>query len=79
MPINRSQREGSARGIRLADDVWIGTHTVVLDGMSIGEGAAIAAGAVVTESIPGWSVAAGAPARVVKERPRAAAAVRRPA
>ena len=69
VPINRSLREDGAHGIRLADDVWIGTHSIVLDGVSVGEGTAIAAGSVVTGDIPGRSIAAGAPARIVKERP----------
>jgi acetyltransferase-like isoleucine patch superfamily enzyme len=71
VPINQSQREGSARGILVADDVWIGTHVVVLDGVSIGAGSAVAAGSIVTEHVPGWSIAAGNPAKVVKERPGA--------
>lgn len=71
VPINQSQREGNARGIRVADDVWIGPHVVVLDGVSIGAGSAIAAGSIVREDVPGWSIAAGMPAEVVTERPRA--------
>jgi acetyltransferase-like isoleucine patch superfamily enzyme len=71
VPINRSVREDGARGIRLAGDVWIGTHSIVLDGVSVGEGTAIAAGSVVTGDIPGRSIAAGAPARIVKKRPGA--------
>lgn len=68
VPINRSLPEGSARGIRVGDDVWIGTHAVILDGVSLGGGSVVGAGAVVTKDVPGWSVAAGVPARVVKQR-----------
>lgn len=71
VPINRSQRDDSARGIRVADDVWIGTHVVVLDGVSVGGGSAVAAGSIVTDDVPGWSIAAGTPARVVRRRPQA--------
>jgi acetyltransferase-like isoleucine patch superfamily enzyme len=70
IPINKSLREDRNRGIRLADDVWIGAHSVVLDGVSVGEGAAVAAGAVVARDIAAWSIAAGVPAAVVKQRPR---------
>jgi acetyltransferase-like isoleucine patch superfamily enzyme len=70
IPINQSLRADRRFGIRLADNIWIGTHCVVLDGVSIGEGTAVAPGSVVTENLPGGSIAAGMPARVIKERPR---------
>jgi acetyltransferase-like isoleucine patch superfamily enzyme len=63
-------REDRNRGIRLGDNVWIGTHSVVLDGVSVGEGAAVAAGGVVAKEVPAWSIAAGVPAAVVKQRAR---------
>jgi acetyltransferase-like isoleucine patch superfamily enzyme len=49
-------------------DVWLGAGVVVLPGVSIGAGSVVAAGAVVTKSLPPCSVAAGVPARVVKQR-----------
>jgi acetyltransferase-like isoleucine patch superfamily enzyme len=55
-------------GIRIEDDVWLGAHVTVLDGCTVGRGSVVAAGAVVTESIPPLSVAAGCPARVIKRR-----------
>jgi acetyltransferase-like isoleucine patch superfamily enzyme len=51
----------------IEDDVWIGTNCIVLKGVTIGRGAVIAAGAVVTRSVPAFTVAAGNPARVVKQ------------
>lgn len=57
------------------DDVWIGTGAIVMKGVRIGRGAIIAAGAVVTKSVPPFSVAAGNPARVVKRLTAAASAV----
>lgn len=68
IPINKSLREDRNRGIRLGDNVWIGAHSVVLDGVAVGEGAAVAAGAVVAKEVPAWSIAAGVPAAVVKQR-----------
>ena len=59
----------SQLGIRIASDVWIGTGCRILDGVEIGEGAVIAAGAVVNRSVPPFAVVAGVPARVVKMRP----------
>lgn len=76
VPINRTLREGTARGIDVGDDVWIGAHAVILDGVSVASGSVIGAGAVATKDVPGWSITAGVPARVVKERFHAPKAVR---
>jgi acetyltransferase-like isoleucine patch superfamily enzyme len=54
----------------IEDDADIGTGSVLLPGVTIGRGAIIAAGAVVTRDIPAYAIAAGVPAQVVKERPR---------
>ena len=51
----------------IEDDVWIGTNCVVLKGVTIGRGAVIAAGAVVVRDIPAYTVAAGNPAKVIKQ------------
>lgn len=50
------------------DDVWIGARAILLPGVTIGKGSIVAAAAVVTKSIPPYSVAAGNPACVVKNR-----------
>ena len=49
-------------------DAWIGTNSVVLPGVTIGEGAVIGANSVVTKDISAWSIAVGAPAKVVGKR-----------
>ena len=58
----------TASGIEIGDNVWLGASVKVLDGVSIGEGAIIAAGAVVAEDIPPFAIAGGIPAKVIKLR-----------
>ena len=52
----------------IGNDVWIGTRAVILPGVTIGDGAIIGAGAVVTKDVPANAIAAGTPARVIGER-----------
>jgi acetyltransferase-like isoleucine patch superfamily enzyme len=58
----------TAQGIVIEDDVWIGASAVVLDGVTIGQGSVIGAGAVVTDDIPPYSIAVGAPAKTIRDR-----------
>jgi acetyltransferase-like isoleucine patch superfamily enzyme len=53
--------------VHIGSDVWIGRGAIIMPGVSIGSGAVIAAGAVVTRDIPPAVLAAGVPARVVRE------------
>src|SRR5262245_16153891 len=57
----------TAQGIVIEDDVWLGANAVVTDGVRIGRGAVVAAGAVVTSDVPPHTVVAGVPARVIRE------------
>lgn len=52
----------------IADDVWIGEDTMFLSGVTVGQGAVIAAGSVVVKDIPPYAVVGGNPARVIKYR-----------
>lgn len=58
----------TSRGIRIGQDVWIGANAGVTDGVTIGDHAVVAMGAVVTQDVPAWAVVAGAPARVIGDR-----------
>jgi acetyltransferase-like isoleucine patch superfamily enzyme len=58
----------TSRGIRIGDDVWVGSHVVVLDGVTVGDRAVLAAGAVVTKDVPPGAVVGGNPARLLKWR-----------
>jgi acetyltransferase-like isoleucine patch superfamily enzyme len=69
-PIDAATRytyEEFAKPIYIADKVWIGANVVVLPGVSIGFGAVVGAGSVVTKDVPENTVVVGNPARVVKE------------
>jgi acetyltransferase-like isoleucine patch superfamily enzyme len=55
-------------GVLVEDDVWIGSKATILDGVTLGQGAVIGAGAVVTRSVPAYAIAAGVPARVIGQR-----------
>ena len=59
-------------GITIGDDVWVGANAVVVDGVRVGRGAVIAAGAVVSKDVPEMAVVAGVPAKVVRYRGQAA-------
>ncbi len=57
-----------AEGIEVADNVWLGAHVVISDGATVGRDAIIGAGAVVRGAIPPYAIAAGVPARVIRDR-----------
>lgn len=58
----RSQGMVTKGGIKVGNDVWIGTHAVILDGVEVGDGAVIGAGAVVTRDVAPYAIVAGVPA-----------------
>lgn len=57
---------GAPAPIVLEDRVWLGARVIVLKGVTIGSGAVIGAGSVVTRDVPGGALAAGSPARVIR-------------
>lgn len=56
----------STQPVTISDDVWIGANAVILPGVTIGQHAVVAAGAVVTKDVPPYSIVAGVPAKVIK-------------
>lgn len=61
-----SDKSAESAPIVIGDHVWIGMNVIVLKGVTIGEGAVIAAGSVVNKDVPSHSLVAGVPAKVVK-------------
>jgi acetyltransferase-like isoleucine patch superfamily enzyme len=66
-PVRRLQTNAPTHPIRVGDGVWIGFDSIILPGVTIGDGAIIGARSVVTESVPAFAIAAGNPARVVRQ------------
>jgi acetyltransferase-like isoleucine patch superfamily enzyme len=54
--------------IKIGNDVWLGYNVVVLKGVYIGDGSVIAAGSVVTKSVPGYEIWGGVPAKKIGSR-----------
>ncbi|MGZ5020570.1 MAG: acyltransferase [Chthoniobacterales bacterium] len=67
VPMNQ-QTGGAEADIVIESDIWLGTNVVVLKGVRIGRGAIIAAGAVITKSIPEYEIWGGIPAQKIGER-----------
>lgn len=65
----------TSKGISIGDDVWIGSNVVVLDGVTVGSHAVLAAGAVVTKDVPEWAIVGGNPAHKIRDRRDSASAV----
>ncbi|MDE7192107.1 MAG: sugar O-acetyltransferase, partial [Clostridia bacterium] len=53
--------------VKIGNNVWIGAHATILSGVTIGDNAIIAAGAVVTKDVPQNTVVAGVPAKIIKK------------
>jgi len=54
--------------IKLGHDVWVGTDAIILSGVTIGDGAVVAAGSVVTKDVPPYAIVGGNPAKFIKKR-----------
>ncbi len=54
--------------VTIGNDVWIGTRAIVLGGVTIGNGAIVAAGTLVTKDVPPYAIVGGVPAKVLKYR-----------
>lgn len=53
--------------VKICDKSWVGFNSIILKGVTIGEGAIVGAGAVVTKDVPPWTIVAGNPAKIIRE------------
>lgn len=63
-----TDRSKFSEPVVIGNDVWIGAGAVILNGVTIGDGSIVAAGSVVTKSIPPYSIVGGVPAKVIRMR-----------
>ena len=64
----REQGYGPVEPVEIGDDYWIGGRVTILPGVHVGNGAVIAAGAVVTKDVPPYAVVGGVPAKIIYNR-----------
>jgi len=62
------KRPSDDQPVIIEEDVWIGSGAYILNGVTVGRGAIIAAGAVVNKNVPPYAIAGGVPARIIKYR-----------
>jgi acetyltransferase-like isoleucine patch superfamily enzyme len=55
--------------ITIKNKAWIGFNSIILKGVTVGEGAIVGAGSVVTKDVPDWTIVAGNPAKIIREIP----------
>lgn len=60
--------EGKKYCVEIGNDVWIGSHALIMEGVRIGNGAIIAAGAVVVKDVPDYAIVGGNPAKLIRYR-----------
>jgi acetyltransferase-like isoleucine patch superfamily enzyme len=65
VPVNQ-QGSLPRQRITIGNDVWIGTRSIVLPGVTIGDKAVIGAGSVVTKDVPAYAIVAGNPAKIIR-------------
>lgn len=54
--------------VKIGNDVWIGSRAIIMGGVSIGDGAVVGAGAIVTKDVPPYAIVGGVPAKVIRYR-----------
>jgi len=65
-PARRNSSRDVPRPVTIGNDVWIGTGSIILPGVTIGDGSVVAAGSVVTKDVPSGVLAGGNPCRIIR-------------
>ena len=63
-----NQGESEIKKVNIGNDVWIGSRAIILPGVTIGDGAIIGAGSIVTKNVEPYAIVGGNPAKVIKYR-----------
>lgn len=66
--LQNSTKQSPWEKVRIGNDVWIGTRSLILGGVNVGNGAVIGAGSIVTKDVPAYAVVAGVPAKIIRYR-----------
>lgn len=65
---DNEKRPDDDRDVVIQDDVWVGANSIILRGVTVGEGSIIAAGSIVTKDVKPYSIVGGSPAKILKMR-----------
>ena len=68
IPINQQYDFEGKGGVEIEENVWIAAHVVILDGVKVGAGSVLAAGAIISKEVPKMSIVGGVPGKVIKSR-----------
>lgn len=68
IPINQQYDFDGKGGVDVEENVWIAAHVVILDGVTVGSGSVLAAGAIISKDVPKMSIMGGVPGKVLKSR-----------
>lgn len=68
IPINQQYDFEGKGGVEIEENVWIAAHVVILDGITVGKGSVLAAGAIINKDVPEMSIVGGVPGKVLKNR-----------
>ena len=68
VPINQQYDFEGKGGVTIDDNVWVAAHVVILDGVNVGTGSILAAGAIINKDVPEMSIIGGVPGKILNER-----------
>ena len=66
--LKNRQGPTEGKGITIGEDCWIGIRSIIMPGVTVGDGAVVSAGAVVTKDVEAYTVVAGNPTKIIGER-----------